>query len=357
MKSKILKIFACAVFLSAGGITLSAGQPALPYPEETESVKHGVTYFLRGIFTRQEEKTVLHTEDGRVFLLEVSPELIGGYEGKTVEIWGKAKQSDEISEIKVTEVKEYEPPAEVIIPPPYKSRFRPAGLLEETAESFKIGDARWIDPHNPSEEYLWKEVVIKPELLKNAYFAAKKGEKGPAGHSLLFFEFEDGGIVDHDGNSSRGFFLSVEAYAREGQSYSVFTGLKNAYGIVWMIITFEEYSLRTAFFGDSSLHFFPILLSREDKIRMAAEAVRLATINREGEFYHTVTNSCTNNLVIVMNRVLPEDKKIKMWIIPSFIYNFRATMPWTVPRYLQRKNLLGPEEFAITKENLREYIP
>ncbi|HMM61273.1 MAG TPA: DUF4105 domain-containing protein, partial [Candidatus Rifleibacterium sp.] len=83
--------------------------------------------------------------------------------------------------------------------------------------------------------------------------------------------------------------------------------------------------------------------------KLLLESVRQAGVNRSGEFYHTTRNNCTNNLLVLMNKV--GDKKLRFWTIPSMIYNVRATMPTMVPKYLQGKGLIGKELPAVTAEN------
>lgn len=317
---------------------------------------YSVSYFLRGLVTVYGDKAVLNTADGRVFELKMDPALAAEFDDKTVEVSGKVKASDELEVLKVRDIKEYAPDPTEITPPPHKSRFRPLKLVSETADQYFLDDVRWLDPAAPTHDFLWGTATVRPELLKNAYFVTKKAGKIPAGHSLLFFDFSEGGFTDARGLPSKGFFLSVEAYAREGQSYSVFAGFKKIYNIVWMFMTFEEYAIRTASFEEEELHFYPVLVDRESGAQMAREAVRLASVNRDGEYYHSTRNNCTNNLVIVMNRVLPEEKKARMWAIPHLIYNFRATTPITAPSYLKKKGALGGKEFTIDKTNLQEYL-
>lgn len=329
---------------------MAAEPPAFP------AKNYAVSYVLRGIVTLYGDKAVLNTADGRVFELKMDAERAAEFDDKIVEVSGKVKASDDLDVLKVQDIREYSPDASEITPPPYKSRFRPLKLISETPDTFTLDDVRWTDPAAPSHDFLWGAASLRPEMVKKVYFVTKKAGRIPAGHSLLYFDLSDGGFTDARGLPSKGFFLSVEAYAREGQSYSVFAGFKKTYGIVWMFLTFEEYAIRTASFEEEELHFYPVLVGREDAVRMAREAVRLAAVNREGEYYHSTRNNCTNNLVIVMNRVLPEEKKARMWAIPHLIYNFRATTPMTVPSYLKHKGALGEKEFAIDKDNLQEYL-
>ncbi|HBA59445.1 MAG TPA: hypothetical protein DCZ92_01210 [Elusimicrobia bacterium] len=319
--------------------------------------KHAATYFLRGLVTVHPDRTVLNTVDGRVFILELSKEDAAAYDNRAVEIWGKVEASDDLDSLRVSSIKEYTPDPAAVAPPPYKSKFKPAQLLGEADGALSVANMRWLNADAAAHDFTWANVVIRPELVKEIYFVTKVQPPGIAGHSLLFFEFEDGGLADSEGRRSRGFFLSVEAYAREGQAYSLVAGFKKTYGIIWLLTNFEDYALGTAAFGKDWMNFYPVLTDRAGKVRMARDTVELAAVNREGEWYHSTRNNCTNNLVMMINHGLPEGKKVKLWTIPHFIYNFYATTPPMVPGFLGRKGVLGPKAFTIDPENYREHIP
>jgi len=333
-----------------------------PLPDLTAELqaaadKHAVTYFLRGLVTAYPDRTVFNTEDGRAFILELSKEDAAAWNDRTVEIWGKAEASDDLDTLKVTSIQEYVPDPAAVTPPPHKSKFRPAQLLGETDGTLSVANVRWLAPDAQSHDFSWATASIRPELVKEIYFVTKVQPPGIAGHSLLFYDFGDAGITDSEGRRSRGFFLSVEAYAREGQAYSLIAGFKKTYNIIWLLTNFEDYVMGSAAFGKNWMNFYPVLADGEGKVKMARDTVEQAAVNREGEWYHSTRNNCTNNLVTMINHSLPDGRKVKMWTIPHFIYNFYATTPPMVPGYLGRKGVLGPKAFTITTENYREYIP
>ncbi|MDO8803407.1 MAG: DUF4105 domain-containing protein [Elusimicrobiota bacterium] len=333
-----------------------------PLPELSAELRaaadrHAVTYFLRGLVTVHPEKTVLNTGDGRAFILDLSEEDAAAWDDRIVEIWGKAEASDDLDTLKVSSIKEYTPDPDAVVPPPYKGKFRPAQLLGEADGALSVSNIRWLAPDAQSHDFSWATASIRPELVKEIYFVTKVQPPGLAGHSLLFYDFGDAGITDSEGRKSRGFFLSVEAYAREGQAYSLIAGFKKTFGIIWLLTNFEDYVMNSAAFAKDWMNYYPVLADREGKVKMARDTVELAAVNREGEWYHSTRNNCTNNLVTMINHSLPEDRQVKMWTIPHLIYNFFATTPPMVPGYLGRKGALGPMAFTINAENYRDYIP
>lgn len=330
----------------------------LPRPETAAPAdKHAVTYLLRGLVTAYPEQTVLNTEDGRVLILEISKEQTAQFDNCTVEIWGKAEASDDVDTLQVYSIQEYTPDPGAPEPPPHKSKYRPAEFLGENNGALEVGNLRWLEPAAVSHDFSWVRAAIRPELIKNIYFVTKVQPPGIAGHSLLFYEFNDGGFAAADGRRSKGFFLSVEAYTREGEGYTFLAGFRKTYNIIWLLTNFEDYAMYGAAFAKDWLNFYPVLTDQAGRERMVRDTVEQASVNREGEWYHSTRNNCTNNLVMMINHGLSPDRRVEMWAIPNLIYNLYATTPPLVPVYLGLKGVLGPKAFTIDNENYRQYIP
>lgn len=337
----------------------AAGTEAAPVPDLPADKKWGVSYVLNGVLTVHGEKVVLNTADGRVFELDMSLRKARKFDGHSVKVEAKARQADDMSVLKAGDVEEYNPAAELKMPP-YIGKRRPAQVLDSNPAALRVANVRWqYNPYPQDDKFDWATATIKPELVKEVYFVKKPfAPEWIAAHSLLAFTFEKGGLVDAKGNESQALVLTIEAFLREGQTYDLKEGLKNKFGIVWLLTTWEDYVTRTALIDQARLIPYPLKnFSHQQKADMVRESVRLAGVNREGEYYHTITNNCTNNLLIVMNRVLPENRRIHMWTIPYLAYNVRATMPVMVPGYLQHKGMLGPELGTINDTNYKEPLP
>jgi len=347
---------------------LSSVTEAAELPDMPKS--YAVNYTLKGILTRAEGlpadagggqgKAFLHVADGRVFELELSDSKAKKYDGKSVIVLGKVKESDELSLLKVEEIAEYTPSSEEVVLPKFLAKRRPARLLADDGSVMTISNVRWSTGTILESEFDWATAKIRPDMIKNAYFVKKPfPPEWIAGHSLLLFTFKDGGLTDDKGNKSAGLVISVEAYLTEGQTYSITQGLKNNFFIVWTLATWEDYASRVVQYEKDApkLILYPFNFGDSQKSALLRESLKQATVNRAGEYYHTVTNSCTNNLVIVINNVLPDSKKIRMWTIPSLVYNFRATMPVWVPPLLQKKGIIGGELPAIDINNFGSFQP
>jgi hypothetical protein len=319
----------------------------------------GVNYILKGVISVTEAGPFINTIDGRLFLLDLSARQAKRFDGKTVLVEAQAKQADDLSLLKVEKISEYTPKAGEIVPPPYQPRRRQALLLHNEEESIVMGNVRTLKTEIPSPDtYDWTTMTMNPEKIRHIYFVKKPFKpEVVAAHSFLVFTFEKGGLKDADGKEPMALALSIEGRTRVDQSFSPLTGLGNTFGIIWSLSTWEEYAARTIYHEKGHLVPYPLLLSHFQKANLLREAMTLSAVDREGEFYHTIKNNCTNNLIILLNRVLPKERQIKLWTIPYMVYNVNATMPLQVITNLQKKGLLDQEFTDINASTLHTVLP
>jgi hypothetical protein len=119
--------------------------------------------------------------------------------------------------------------------------------------------------------------------------------RGPA-HTFVSFGFSDSQYVA----------ISVEARREPGETYGPFTGLFNQFELIYVIGDERDLIGSRAAFGGYDVYVYPIRTSRE-RIRalfleMLARSNALAT---QPEFYNTLTNNCTSNVVDHVNHIAP----------------------------------------------------
>ncbi len=328
------------------------------YGNDIPEKKYGVSYSLKGIIKISENSVFFYTSDGRVFKLDMKVSKAREYENKPVQIYAKALQADMLDTLKPEEINFYDPSNEVQLPKYLPKRKQPV-LISSNGSIFQIQNIRWHSQPPSENSFDWRDVSIDVSKIKNIYFVKKPfPPESIAAHSLMLFTFEKGGVIDSNGNETDSIVLSIEAFLREGQEYSLMEGMKDKFNIVWILATWKDYSERMVYFDKDSkkLVLYPVKLANEAKKELLSYSLSQSAVNREGEYYNTITNNCTNNLVILINKTLPEEKKIRLWDIPYLVYNLRATMPVWVPQYLQKKDILGPEYRTVTAENFQEKI-
>ncbi|HNV72096.1 MAG TPA: DUF4105 domain-containing protein, partial [Candidatus Ozemobacteraceae bacterium] len=308
----------------------------------------------------QENVPTVRTEDGRVFMLVLDLDKAREMESKTVRIEGKAHKADDVELIKVQKINvipDHEFPAPKVEHADYQ---KPASILSQTADQIVIKDVRWGIQQDPATSTLkakheWETVTIKPDLVENGYFVLKPfAPKFIAAHSLFVFTFKPGGMVSKTGKESKAIALTIEAYKKVGQTYGLIKTMKKVFDIVWNLTTWENYMTLTTKFntGDTELFVYPMTLTREQTKALLVETIKQSCVNRQGEYYHTIFNNCTNNLVILANRVLPKEKRIRLWAIPNMIYNFKATMPLSLAKKLKKLDLIGDPLPKVTAKNM-----
>jgi Domain of unknown function (DUF4105) len=122
-----------------------------------------------------------------------------------------------------------------------------------------------------------------------------KSWRGPA-HSFLTFSFADSQYVS----------ISVEARRQPGESYGPLTGLFEQYELIYVVGDERDVIGQRAAFNDYPVYLYPIRAPRDSVRRVFVEMLERANALRDHpEFYNTLTNNCTSNVVDHVNRVAP----------------------------------------------------
>ena len=120
--------------------------------------------------------------------------------------------------------------------------------------------------------------------------------RGPA-HSFVTFGFADSQFVS----------ISVEARKEPGEQYGLVTGLTRRFELIYVVGEERDLIGQRAVYGDYPVYLYPIRAPRE-KIRAMFVAMleRANALRERPEFYNTVTNNCTSNVVRHVNAVAPD---------------------------------------------------
>lgn len=315
-----------------------------------------VNYKLEGILTAEKNRAKLTTDDGRLFILEgKSAAKFLEFNGKSVLIHGSVRQADQLEILRVKKIVEIKPEQGKIVLPEFKPRQRAPILSSNKDGVLTVGNFRWRIlpgkfPAGGLEEHRFEVARIRPEMVENVYLVLKPfPPEWLSAHSMFLFTFKDGGIITTKGEKTTGMFLSIEAWQQKDQVYSLKDGFKDLFGSCWILTSWEDY-IDEITYRKEHLVMYPLKINKEQARKMAEETILQSCVNRRGEYYHTITNNCTNNLIVLLNRVLPEKKQIDLWLIPKMAYNFRASLPVTLPKYLLRKKLLVDKIYKVDPE-------
>jgi hypothetical protein len=119
--------------------------------------------------------------------------------------------------------------------------------------------------------------------------------RGPA-HTFVSFGFADSQFVA----------ISVEARREPGETYSPLTGLFRRFELIYVIGDERDLIGSRAVYGGYDVYVYPIRASRERIRAMFVEMLaRANTLASTPEFYNTLTNNCTSNVVDHVNHIVP----------------------------------------------------
>lgn len=177
------------------------------------------------------------------------------------------------------------------------------------------------------------------DQLDKAWFLVEPFGAFGAAHTLMSFGFKNGDYVA----------ISAEIRKEVGEVFSPFSGLVRKYELMYVIADERDViRLRTNFRKDI-VRLYPIK-STPDKIRAVfVDALKRAEkLAKQPEFYNTLTNNCTTNIVRHVRKY--SDKPIPWW-------DYRYLLPETVDALTYDLGLIDTklsldkarEHFMITK--------
>lgn len=134
--------------------------------------------------------------------------------------------------------------------------------------------------------------------LETAWFVVvpfSKRWRGPA-HTFVSFGFTDSQFVA----------ISVEARREKGELYTPLQGLLKRFELIYVVGDERDVIGQRAAFSNEEVYLYPIRAPRERIRQVFVEMLRRANDLRGApEFYNTLTNNCTSNLVRHVNHVVP----------------------------------------------------
>ena len=167
-----------------------------------------------------------------------------------------------------------------------------------TGDSLVIRDVRNFEwkPDGSAVER-WDTRHYDLSKLESAWFALapfERENRGPA-HTFLSFGFSDSQYVS----------ISVEARREQGEDYALLKGLLRRYEILYVIGDERDVVGLRVQRGDD-VYLYPIRTSKEKVRALFVEMLERANqLAIEPEFYNTLTNNCTTNILEHANSVSP----------------------------------------------------
>ncbi|MFK7768489.1 MAG: DUF4105 domain-containing protein [Mariniblastus sp.] len=170
---------------------------------------------------------------------------------------------------------------------------------DEIAEVNNIRSFRY-GPVSPKHSSHYSD-KFKLSKLKRVWFGVDRFTTAePLAHTFLSFEFEPG---SHKTN-----FLAFSVETRREKDedfYSPIRGCFNNYEIIYVIADEQDVLSIRSDVRENVVQLYPIRATQQQTIAMFKDMLKRTNgIHKTPEFYHTLTNNCTNNIVYHTNNVL-----------------------------------------------------
>lgn len=188
----------------------------------------------------------------------------------------------------------------------------------------------------------FRNTAVPTGGVKEAYLVFEPFEpKWAAAHTMLAFKFENGReVVAQSGATSKGLCVSTEARLKRGQSYGLLDGMRNKYGMVHTLSSWEDMRQKVCGKDQLRLVTYKLNLDQGQRDALLKRALDAATNPVPGQRYHTLRRSCYTSVLSLVNSVVPKRKRVRRWWIPEVLPNPFATLPSLAPRALAGKGLI-----------------
>lgn len=136
------------------------------------------------------------------------------------------------------------------------------------------------------------------EKIKGVWYVVEPfaGIPGSA-HTFLSFEFENNQYVS----------ISVEIRKEKGEKYHPLKGLFNKYELMYVIANENDAIKLRSNYRKDSVYVYPANTTKEKAQKLFLSMInRVNELKNNPEFYNTITNTCTTNIVAHINEITPK---------------------------------------------------
>ncbi len=200
-----------------------------------------------------------------------------------------------------------------------------------------VRDFEWRSTKDFDER--WIDVTMSLDKMAKIWFVLEYFEpsKKQMAHTIMVFEDDDGQRIA----------CSIEVRREQGERYHPIKGLFRQYELIYVWATERDViGVRTRCRKKSVTHLFEAgVLGPGNERRMLESYLRRSNkLSIEPEWYNTITNTCTTNIVAHVNEVYPGR-------VP---WGVSILLPGLSPRLLSRNNLV--KMTGTLEETLRDSV-
>lgn len=200
-----------------------------------------------------------------------------------------------------------------------------------------VRDFEWRSTKDFDER--WIDVTMSLDKMAKIWFVLEYFEpsKKQMAHTIMVFEDDDGQRIA----------CSIEVRREQGERYHPIKGLFRQYELIYVWATERDViGVRTRCRKKSVTHLFEaVVLGPGNERRMLESYLRRSNkLSIEPEWYNTITNTCTTNIVAHVNEVYPGR-------VP---WGVSILLPGLSPGLLSRNNLV--KMTGTLEETLRDSV-
>ena len=186
-----------------------------------------------------------------------------------------------------------------------------------------VRDFNWRSTRDYDER--WIDMKIRLDRVSKIWFVLEYFDpsRRQMAHTIMSFEMEDGTRLA----------CSIEVRREEGERYHPIKGMFRQYELIYVWATERDViGVRTRCRRKSVTHLFEaVVLGPGNERRMLESYLRRTNkLSSDPEWYNTITNTCTTNIVRHVNEVYPGRVPRGLSIL----------LPGLSPKLLQRNNLV-----------------
>jgi hypothetical protein len=167
----------------------------------------------------------------------------------------------------------------------------------------------WRYDQNGPISYSYKtQTVNSSEIVNVWYLISKPNQNGPMGHVFYIFDFADGQTVS----------LSIEARREKNEPFSGIRGVFNAYEIMYMWGSEEDFLVFRPVTYDKQVYMYPIKgTSGEAKALFMSLVNETKRLETEPTFYNSLAHNCTNTFYQHANSLNPGTVPFRLtqWLV------------------------------------------
>ncbi len=176
-----------------------------------------------------------------------------------------------------------------------------ATIKDNLIHIYNIRNFSYSSPKTYTPDYY--DNVFDLNKIKRVWYVVEpfSGVPGSA-HTFLSFEFEDNKFIS----------ISVEIRKEKDEEYSPIKGLLNRYEVMYVIADERDVIKLRSNYRNDLVYLYPANANKEKVKLLFLDMInRTNNLNNHPEFYNTITNNCTTNIVNHINKI--GSKKISLF--------------------------------------------